>query len=432
MSNWSRLPDIKQKLSKRWKTGLYLRELLPGGEAGAGQPDRDQATASNETGIHTTAQPDNQTDSVDSAEATLFPLRVPLRRPSSREMVQQFPAVQNWVSELQGQEQRGSIRLEWQTVQHRQLGRNQLPTALIFPTVDDIACFLGQQPQLQLFRVLSRQLLVRLPELTEWTRQNPFALLQHADVLDRLIHVVEWLRKHPRPGIYLRELSLPGVDTKFVELHRAMLAQWLDVVLKPDAIDTSVRGAKGFARRYGFRTRPALVRFRILDDELRHAVGGWSDLTVTAAEFQGMQLPVRRVFVCENDLSALAFPAVPGSIMLFGRGYDFSPLAGTRWLENSALLYWGDIDTHGFAILNQFRSLFPQAESLLMDRETLLRHHSHWGYEPRPTHASLSRLTEHEQALYRELCNNSLGDKLRLEQEFIAWDWVCQYLQAQP
>src|ERR1022692_4377837 len=36
--------------------------------------------------------------------------------------------------------------------------------------------------------------------------------------------------------------------------------------------------------------------------------------------------------------------------------------------------YWGDIDTYGFHILDRLRVLFPDVQSLLMDRDTLLEH----------------------------------------------------------
>ena len=38
--------------------------------------------------------------------------------------------------------------------------------------------------------------------------------------------------------------------------------------------------------------------------------------------------------------------------------------------KRQSLYYWGDIDVQGFEILSQFRSYFPQTQSLLMDRAT--------------------------------------------------------------
>ena len=59
-------------------------------------------------------------------------------------------------------------------------------------------------------------------------------------------------------------------------------------------------------------------------------------------------------------------------MVIFGAGYGFEMLNHARWLASRRIHYWGDIDTHGFAILDQLRRRFEHVESFLMDRETLL------------------------------------------------------------
>jgi hypothetical protein len=41
--------------------------------------------------------------------------------------------------------------------------------------------------------------------------------------------------------------------------------------------------------------------------------------------------------------------------------------------------YWGDLDTHGFAILHSLRAWLPQTQSFLMDRQTLAEHRDRLG-----------------------------------------------------
>jgi hypothetical protein len=94
------------------------------------------------------------------------------------------------------------------------------------------------------------------------------------------------------------------------------------------------------------------------------------------------------------------------------------------WLKDLPIHYWGDIDTHGFAILNQLRHVLPQAQSLLMDEATLLAHQALWGQEPQPTQANLTQLTSAEQALYQKLQQGVFGKNIRLEQERIAYHWL--------
>ena len=89
---------------------------------------------------------------------------------------------------------------------------------------------------------------------------------------------------------------------------------------------------------------------------------------------------------------------------------------------------WGDIDTHGFAILDQLRGYFPAVASFLMDRQTLLAHCSHWGEEPDPARHDLMRLTPEETAVYDDLRFDRHRPRLRLEQERVGFGWLCNQL----
>jgi hypothetical protein len=107
--------------------------------------------------------------------------------------------------------------------------------------------------------------------------------------------------------------------------------------------------------------------------------------------------------------------------VLFGDGYAVNILARLDWLAALDLTYWGDLDTHGFAILNRLRSRLPHVRSILMDRETLLAHQSQWVTEKVPTKAMLELLTPAEQDLYQDLINGTFGPAIRLEQERVSF-----------
>lgn len=153
-----------------------------------------------------------------------------------------------------------------------------------------------------------------------------------------------------------------------------------------------------------------------------------ADVTLDAASFATLALPIERVFVTENEINFLAFPPVARAIVVFGAGYGWDSLARASWLHQCHLHYWGDIDTHGFAILDQLRGYFPQVASFLMDRETLLAHQMHWGEEPELARHELSRLTVQEMAVYDELRFDRLHARLRLEQERIGYGWLVDQL----
>ena len=157
-------------------------------------------------------------------------------------------------------------------------------------------------------------------------------------------------------------------------------------------------------------------------------MGGARDITVTAEAFSTLQLPVHTVVATENLVNFLALPERPGTLALYGAGYGFSSLRDAAWLRDCEVLYWGDLDTHGFRILDQLRAVHPHVASVLMDEATLLAHREVWGSEPAPSRAVLSRLTSSEAAVYAALGNGAYGPSVRLEQELVRWGWALERL----
>jgi hypothetical protein len=97
-------------------------------------------------------------------------------------------------------------------------------------------------------------------------------------------------------------------------------------------------------------------------------------------------------------------------------------LSDVAWLKDREIHYWGDIDTHGFAMLDRLRAMLPAARSLLMDRETLLAHRTLWVQEAVPHIGPLLRLTNAERSLFEDLQYGRFGEQVRLEQERIPFN----------
>lgn len=381
MSDWSTPCDIRNRVRRDWDNGRILAAML------GGEP--------------------------------VFPLRIPLRKPNTHALSGHFEAARQWVAELTAA---AGFQLEWREFNHRQLGRNRIPVAAIVASERDGLALIGKLRDAAQFRMLAATLSEIYPALAPWLRKHPLTVLEYAENWPRLIAVLDWIALHPRSDVYLRQIDVHGVDTKFIERHRSLLGEMLDIVLPPEAIDTQYTGANGFALRYGFKSKPVQIRFRFLNQKLR--IQGLSDLAVASGEFARLALAVKRVFITENEINFLAFPDVPDSLVLFGSGYGFDHLAQAEWLQSMEIFYWGDIDTHGFAILDQLRSKFPAAHSLLMDRATLLEHQALWGGEDSPTARELERLRPEESALYDDLRFNRIAPALRLEQERVGFAWV--------
>jgi hypothetical protein len=353
-------------------------------------------------------------------DALAWPLRLALKTPSPTDLAQRFEAVRDWVAALTATPR---LTLEWRERAHRVQGRQRLPAAAFVASLDDALAWLGKERAVARFRALWRQVEQEQPALLAWLLRRPVPALELDARWPGLLAVVGWLQAHPRPSVYLRQVDAPGVDSKFIEANRGVLAELLELALPAQAIDATASGVAQFNRRHGFLDKPQRIRFRLLDPALPSLPGctGLADITLDAASFARLSLPVARVFVTENETNFLAFPPVSGAIVVFGAGYGWEALAQAQWLQDRPMHYWGDLDTHGFAILDRLRGHFPQAASLLMDEPTLLAHRAHWGEEPEPFRQDLPRLTPAEAALFDALRCDRLGTRVRLEQERVGY-----------
>lgn len=383
-TSWTEPVDVRNQVQKLWERGELLRQLI------TGEPS--------------------------------FPFKLRLKRPSSAEIAKQFEDVRDWIYELR---KLPTVRIEWREVDHRVHGSNTLPQALWLDRPEDAFSLIGKGREAIRFRGLLETVQARQPNLLPWLAQRPLRALELIDAFEQLLAVVDWLKARPRPDVYLRQVDLPGVSTKFIEAHRGVLSEWLDLLLPANAVDSTRHGVAQFAARYGFRDKPAHIRFRPLDSAIVLLPGPrLPDVTLDADSFAALNIPVRRAFITENETNYLAFPPLAGSIVIFGAGYGWDALARAHWLEQCPIHYWGDIDTHGFAILDQLRARFAHVQSLLMDRTTLMAHEAHWSQEDAPIQNDLVRLTEAEREIYDDLRNSRIRPCLRLEQERIGFRFV--------
>jgi len=374
-----------------------------------------------------------------------FPRRLTLKGPSSSQLGSRYDEARAWITKLAAGARH--YRVVFEEVRHRQLGANQVPTQVWIDTRADAAAFIGKTAELAAFDRVVAETRRREPRLLAWMRRRPLAAVELADDWPRLLDVVAWLQEHPRPGLYLRQVDVPGVDSKFLERHRGVLAEAFDLVLPPSAIREDATGRPKFELRYGFRSKPVRIRFRVLDPGLSvlgmdasgavasgafgPGAGAEEDVAVPVATFAALALDAPKVFIVENEIDFLSFPARDRTIVIFGAGYGVDALMGVAWMRHAVVRYWGDIDTHGFAILHQLRGVVPHARSFLMDRETLLAHRGAWGREPQPTRRELDRLDPHERSLYDDLRGDVLGERVRLEQERIRFSWLQRALRGE-
>ena len=382
--NWSRPADLRAQLQKLWDRGELLAQLVDG--------------------------------------ENLFPKRLSLKSPSSSEIADRYQEVRVWAKQIMGT---AHCRIEMREFSHRVVGSNAIPNEVWVDSLPDALAMLGKQKEATQFCSLLEITQQRQPLLSAWLAKKPLKALELVSHWPALLDIVTWLQDHPKPGIYLRQVDIPGINSKFIESQQRLLTELFDLTLPQTAINLPCTGSSQFNLRYGFKEKPPRIRFRVLDPSKSPFLsGGTPDITLDSTSFAKLPALVGRIFITENETNFLAFPEMADSLVIFGAGYGWDSLAQATWLADSQLFYWGDIDTHGFAILNQLRSRFAHVASFMMDKDTLMMHQALWGHEPDQARQDLAWLNADEQAVYDDLRDNRIRANLRLEQEMIGFNWM--------
>jgi hypothetical protein len=346
-----------------------------------------------------------------------WPLVVSLGEVVERDVDEAPQLVRGWVHSWSTWTGRGAVR--WEERQWPRLGTQRLPAALVIDGPLEVAEEIGEDGRWA--RAAARRALL----VHTWPGLgDPNMLGRHFDLLAdycdqdfaRLVGLLAWIECNPNSGCYVRQLPISGMDTK-----------WLDGKRRGVLVDL-LQGIRGdfsehdFYRLCGLRRSPHRVRMRVLCPDLRAAVGGLIDVEAPLEQLAALRLRPACTLVVENLETGLALPDLPGVVAFMKLGTGVSVLASLPWVRESAVVYWGDLDSHGFAILNHARGALRQLRSVLMDEHTMLSHRELWVEERTPyASAELPHLTEPERAVFAKLKADTYGRAVRLEQERIGW-----------
>lgn len=343
-------------------------------------------------------------------------LRYPLLPPNEPELARDPEAVADWVGSWRRLEKDASpgVAVDWVDRTWRSYGRQQLPVRVHLGGAAAVAAAAGQAAAWQTACSRATLLRSRWPDASGLgaalaAAGGRVASLSQRD-LDCFVRVVDWLVANPASGLLPRQLPIEGVDTKWLERHRGL-------------VETFVAAHTG-SRDLGLATGEQRFHVRILDHGLRP--DGPHDFTAACPELSRLELAPDVVIVLENQTSLVALEELSGVVAVHGFGYSVTELVAVPWVAASRIIYWGDLDSHGFAILSRIRERLPQVESALMDAATFERFRTLAGPEPSPVRRLIERLTADEETALALVRN---GDR-RLEQERIEWGYAATALRV--
>ncbi|HSI49163.1 MAG TPA: Wadjet anti-phage system protein JetD domain-containing protein [Ideonella sp.] len=355
-----------------------------------------------------------------------WPLLLNLGVPTENDVAADPAGVRAWAESWSQWKAAGTVT--WEERQFARLGGQRLPAGLVLADAGEVAVVAAQSRRWETASSRYARLVAKWPVLRKSTAiTGRFSALEsYAEPdFERLFSLLAWLDANPSSNLYLRQLPVEGLDTKWIEQRTAVVASLLRVI----------RGAQddaGFFELCGLAKPPHRVRVRLLCPGLRRLVGGLRDIEAPVGDLAALPIAPTSIVIVENQETGLALPDMAGAVAIMRLGNAVIALDALPWLRGAkAMVYWGDIDTHGFAILDRARRVLPELRSVLMDEGTLLAHRQLWAQEPTQCpNVPLETLVQPERAVYEGLRANAWGQKVRLEQERIVWDTALETLIA--
>lgn len=344
-----------------------------------------------------------------AGEETIWPHDISLGKVSSAALTVQFASFQRQVYDLrQWATARGAIIRESSRRVH---GTSQpVPTHVTIPDIDTAAAICGKPWITKIDRGRHRAAILRTGHADCERIANVLRSVgDYTDLdFDLLLTVTDWFKTNIADGLTPRQVPIPGVHAKWLNSHGPVIEMIIGTPL-------------GLMPRH-----PARIHFTYLDPDHLHSGGRRFD-SATVGDTMRPAYEPEVVIITENKDTAIHFPSISGGIAIEGEGYGGSTIAAFDWItEAPTLVYWGDLDTAGFEILDGYRRDGVAVVSILMSIDTY-RSYARWGTFHYPNGQpigttepkALLNLTETERAAYHAVCNPVGELPPRVEQERI-------------
>jgi hypothetical protein len=347
-----------------------------------------------------------------------WPQRISLGLPGSEEALARewFDGLPELVMQWREWVTQASAPVTLESTTRRVAGTLQeLPVRLVIPTVAAAATVAGPGWERRLKTGTDRlaELRARFPSSATGDVIRTLDGVEDEE-FTLLLEVADWLRKHPDSGLTPRQVPVPGIHSKWFE-HKRRRGLLLALT---EAQSLGLNGE-----------RPHPINFTYLDPAYRASGGRLHDSVVAGDRMSPAYAP-KVVVISENKDTAQWFPELEGGIALQGSGHEgYARVGNIDWIATaSELIYWGDIDSAGFEILNSYRERGIPVATILMDADTL-RTYARFGISHAPDGKPLTRrrkplehLTAAERKAYEMVTDPSGLWPARLEQERIPLD----------
>jgi hypothetical protein len=348
---------------------------------------------------------DNREQRLLSGEA--WPLSVPIGKPDAATFMEHSSRVRQHLDLWRGVT---VGKVGWEAIRFRSASEAvQMPVRWILHNPSEWIAAVGDQAIQHEYRRLDRLASKIDPQFHRLLIRQRHLWLDKADAeVIRAAEVALALSPRCAKGKPLRALPVAGADSKFLERHRGLMIQLLDVRFEGQVSDL---GLEAFLDALDENDHWLLLA------PLGPNLLPFSQQRVRASELMSTPLAASNVLVVENERCLHQLPILPDTISILGAGLNLGWMQAD-WLRDKRLGYWGDMDTWGLRMLAMARRHQPHLLPLLMTREVFDAYAAALAVaEPSPSdEQSPEGLSRQEKEFYLYL--RSL-DRGRLEQEFL-------------
>lgn len=367
-------------------------------------------------------------------EKDFFPLLIPSAKGSVKDsFAERKVEAENLYKNSKNAKGRG-YTVETKTIKTHKQGMQTIIEKIYFETEIDFIRFIGKEKETENFKkhlsiVKSRFLNLNAEDVqNDWLKKHLRSLIAETedDYWQNIFLCAIWFLNNPHCNVYLREIPVP-VHTKFIEQNTSLIFSVYTALNKNKGTD-KVSSNADIYKRWGVRTAEPFIRFRSLDKDIH--------LKILNEEFTSYEIQtplsafakinfnsIEYIFIVENLMVYLTFPAFNKALCIFGSGFAAVNLKECKTLNEKKLYYFGDMDEHGFEILSNVRSIFPNIQSFCMDQKTY-ETFSIFAVKGENSHSKIEdlNLSEDELHLFKFLRENkTIG---RLEQEKISQAFI--------
>lgn len=365
-------------------------------------------------------------------EKAFFPLLIPSAKGSVKDSFdERMVEAEKLYKSSKNAKGRG-YTVETKTVKTHKQGMQTIIEKIYFETEIDFISFIGKEKETENFKkhlsiIKNHFFNLNAEDIqNDWLKKHLRNLITEAEdnYWQNIFLCAIWFLNNPNCNLYLREIPLP-VHTKFIEQNTSLIFSLYTALNKNKDTD-KIKSNADIYKIWGVRTAEPFIRFRSLDKDI--------NLKILNEEFTSyeIQIPlsafakinfnsIEYIFIVENLIVYLTLPPFNKTLCIFGSGFAAVNLKENKALNEKKLYYFGDMDEHGFEILSNVRSIFPNVKSFCMDKKT---YETFSAFAVRgensPSKIEDLNLSEEELILFKFLREKTL----RLEQEKISQAFI--------